>query len=210
LLAALPEAAALQGAQLAMESVQARYDALTAGATQEAISAAYAEVAAARAALTKLEIGPDAALVRAAEANVRQAETALYLAQLELDKSVVRAPISGIVAATQIVMGSMAAANAPALDIISPEVELVIRVEEARLAALYIGQAAQIETLAYPGQTYTGTVVAIAPQIDTATRTVQVTVEPVISISGDALTSLRPGMFATVELILADAVTDTE
>jgi HlyD family secretion protein len=210
LLASLPEAAALQAAQLAMESAQARYAALTASAAQELISSAYADVAAARAVLQELEAGPDDALLRTAEANVRQAETALYLAQLQLDKTIVRAPVGGVVAATQLITGAMAAANAPALLIVSPETELVIQVEEARMAALYVGQAARIETLAYPGQIYTGTVAAIAPQIDRATRTVQVTVELVASKNGDAPTSLRPGMFATVELILTDAATDTE
>jgi multidrug resistance efflux pump len=138
---------------------------------------------------------------------VHQAETALYLAQLQLDKTTVRAPTSGIVAATSLFTGAMAAVGAPALVMISPEVELVIAVEEARMAALRIGQTVQIETLAYPGQLYRGSVVAIAPQIDTTTNTIEITIQPIISQADGALPALKPGMFATVEFVVADAAT---
>ena len=64
------------------------------------------------------------------------------------------------------------------------------------MAQLQIGQPARIQVNAYPGQIFEGTLTAIAPQLDPATRTVRVTVQP----NGDA-TQLTPGMFATVELV---------
>jgi multidrug efflux system membrane fusion protein len=90
----------------------------------------------------------------------------------------------------------MALPGSPALNLFSPAVKIVIPVEENRMAQLQIGQAARIQVNAYPGQIFEGTLTAIAPQLDAATRTVRVTVQP----TGDSAV-LTPGMFATVELI---------
>ena len=196
LIAALPESLQLQQATLALEAAQAQYDKLVKGATQDVIAGAYAQVAAARAQLQRLEDGPKEAQIQAAEAQVSQAETGLYLAQLQLEKATVRSPIDGIVSQVNLAVGAMALPGSPALRLFSPTVKIVIPVEESRMAQLQIGQPARIQVNAYPGQIFDGTLTAIAPQLDTATRTVRVTVQP----TGDA-TQLTPGMFATVELV---------
>jgi HlyD family secretion protein len=196
LIAALPESLQLQQATLALEAAQAQYDKLVKGSSEDIIAEAYAQVAAARAQLQRLEEGPEEAQIQAAEAQVRQAEAALYLAQLQLDKATLRAPIDGIVAQVNLAVGSMALPGSPALRLRSPTVQIVIAVEENRMAQLRIGQAARIFVNAYPGELFEGTLAAIAPQLDPATRTVRVTVRRI----GDA-TQLTPGMFATVELL---------
>ena len=196
LIAALPESLQLQQATLALEAAQAQYDKLVKGTTEDVIAGAYAQLASARAQLQRLEDGPEDAQIEAAEAQVRQAETGLYLAQLQLDKAIVRSPIDGIVSQVNLAVGAMALPGSPALRLLSPTVKIVIPVEENRMAQLRIGQPARIQVNAYPGQVFDGTLVAIAPQLDPATRTVRVTVQP----TGDA-TQLTPGMFATVELI---------
>jgi HlyD family secretion protein len=196
LIAALPESLQLQQATLALESAQAQYDKLVKGSSADIIAGAYAQVAAARAQLERLEEGPKEAQIQAAEAQVRQAETALYLAQLQLDKAILRAPIDGIVAQVNLAVGSMALPGSPVLRLLSPTIQIVIPVEENRMAQLRIGQPARILVNAYPGEVFEGTLAAIAPQLDPATRTVRVTVRP----TGDA-TRLTPGMFATVELL---------
>lgn len=203
LIAALPESLQLQQATLAMEAAQAQYDKLIKGATQDVIAGAYAQLAAARAQLQRLEDGPEDAQLEAAQAQVSQAETGLYLAQLQIDKATVRAPIEGIVAQTNLTVGAMALPGSPALRLFSPTVKIVIPVEEHRIAQLQIGQSAIIQVNAYPGQTFEGTLTAIAPQLDAATRTARVTVEP---LTENEL--LKPGMFATVELITAELITD--
>ncbi len=196
LIAALPESLQLQQATLTLESAQAQYDKLVKGSSEDIIAGAYAQLASARAQLQRLEGGPEDAQVQAAEAQVRQAESALYLSQLQLDKANVRAPIDGIVSQVNLAVGAMALPGSPALRLLSPTVKIVIPVEENRMAQLRIGQPAHIQVNAYPGQIFNGTLVAIAPQLDPATRTVRVTVQP----TGDA-TQLSPGMFATVELL---------
>ena len=196
MIAALPESLQLQQATLALESAQAQYDKLAKGSSEDIIAEAYAQLASARAQLQRLEEGPEEAQIQAAEAQVRQAETALYLAQLQLEKATVRSPIDGIVAGVNLAPGAMALPGSPALRLFSPTVKIVIPVEENRMAHLRIGQPATIQVNAYPDQTFEGTVAIIAPQLDTATRTVRVTVQP----TGDT-TLLSPGMFATVELL---------
>lgn len=196
LIAALPESLQLEQATLALEAAQAQYDKLIKGSSEDVIAGAYAQLASARAQLRRLEEGPEMAQIEAAEAQVRQAETALYLAQLQLDKATVRSPIDGIVSRVNLAVGAMAMPGSPALTLLSPGVQIVIPVEENRMAQLKIGQPAQIRVNAYPDEVFEGSLAAIAPQLDPATRTVRVTVRP----TGDA-SRLTPGMFATVELL---------
>lgn len=193
----LPQSMQLQQATIGLEAAQAQYEKVAKGATSDVISSAYAQLSSARAQLERLQRGPKAAQVRAAEAQVKQAETSLYLTQLQLDKATVRAPIEGIVSQVTISAGSMAGPGAPLLTLVSEEVKLVIAVEEAALSGLRVGQAVSIEAAAWPGRIFGGVVQTIAPALDPATRTVQVTVIPTENSDG----ALIPGLSATVTLL---------
>lgn len=192
---ALPQSAQLEQVTLQYEAAQAQYEKLTQGATQDVIDGAYAQVAAANAQLTSLQEGAKQPQIDAVQAQIEQAETGLYLAQLQVDKATVRAPIDGVISMANTAVGANAAPGAPVFEILSNESEIVIAVEEFRLTELYTGQPATISVTAYPGRQFTGEVATIAPALDAATRTVQVTIRP----TGDAA-GLVPGMFATVEL----------
>jgi HlyD family secretion protein len=192
---ALPQSVQLEQATLQYEAAQAQYEKLTQGATQDVIDGAYAQVAAANAQLASLQEGAKQPQIDAVQAQIEQAETALYLAQLQVDKATVRAPIDGVISMADTAVGANVAPGAPVFEILSNESEIVIAVEEFRLPEIYTGQPAAISVSAYPGREFTGEVTTIAPALDAATRTVQVTIRP----TGDA-TGLVPGMFATVEL----------
>ena len=196
MIAALPESQQLQQATLAYEAAQAQYDKIVKGATDDVIAGAYAQLAQARAQLQRLEEGAKPAQIQAVEAQVRQAETALYLAQLQLDKATVRAPVDGIISQVNTAAGAMALPGSPVARILSPEVKIVIPVEESRMAQLQVGQPARIRVNAYPDRVFEGVVAIVAPQLDPASRTVPVTVRPTSDAAG-----LSPGMFATVELL---------
>lgn len=195
LIAALPESQQLEAATLSLEAAKAQYDKIVKGSTADIIAAAYAQLAGARAQLKALEDGAKPAQIQAAQAQVHQAETALYLAQLQLDKATLRSPRDGIVSSVSTSVGSMVAPGAPVAVLLSPEIEIIVSVEEARLPDLRVGQPATIRVDAYPERIFGGEVAIIAPTIDPATRTVQVTVRP-----GDDAEVLVPGMFATVDL----------
>jgi multidrug efflux pump subunit AcrA (membrane-fusion protein) len=191
-----PETLQLKQAKLAVEAAQAQYDKLLKGATQDAIAAAYSQLAQARAGLKRLQDGVPDEQIEALEAQIEQTEASLYLAQLQLSKAQVKAPIDGIVSRVAAPAGTMAGPGTLLLVILSEEVEVTIPVEETRLPLLAAGQPAMIRVPAYPDRQYPGEIAYVAPKLDPATRTVRVTVRP-----SEITTDLRPGMFATVELV---------
>lgn len=211
-IAMLPQSIQLQQATLAYQAAKAVYDKAAKGATNDQVKAAEAQLAQARAANQQAQEGtPQSALdaaqagvqqaeaaLNAARAQVVQAETALGLARLQRSYATVQSPIAGSVAQIGTSVGNMASPQSPqplAL-LVSPEVEVVFGVEEGALTGVQVGDAVDIAVDAYPGQMFSGKVVRISPVVNPATRTVEVTVVP-----DDADRLLRPGMFATVELL---------
>jgi multidrug resistance efflux pump len=199
-LAARPETLQLRQAELQVEAAQAQYDKVAAGATQDVIAGAYAQLAQAQARLKNLQEGAPAEQIEAAEAQVEQVEATLFLAQLQVSKAVVRAPVDGIVARTTAAAGAMAAPGTQLLALASKGVEVEIPVEELRLPKLQSGQPANIRVAAYPDQIYPGEIAFVAPELDATTRTVRVTVRPTDAAAAIGR-QLAPGMSATVELL---------
>lgn len=195
----LPQSLQLQQATLAGEAAQAAYDKLMLGATADQLAAASAQLANGRATLQRLLDGARPAQIEAAEAQIEAAENALYLATLQVDKATIPAPISGVVSKLQTAAGAMAGPTAPLLTLLSNHVRITVQVEETRLASLAGGQPAQIRVDAYPDRTFAGVIAYIAPELDAATRTVQVAITP-----DDPDGLLRPGMSATVELVAGE------
>ena len=195
-ISALPQSAQLEQATLALEAAKTQLAKVQKGATNDVISGAYAQLQAARANLARLEEGAKDAQIRAAEAQITQAETGLYLAQLQLDKATIKAPVDGIVTNVLTTKGSMAAPGTPIAMLLSPDVKVVIPVEEFRLSLLEVGQPAIIRVDAFPDRLFEGVVTIVAPELNPATRTVDVTIRP----TSDDAADLRPGMFATVDL----------
>ena len=191
-----PQSLQLQQATLAQEAAQAQYDKIMKGATADQIAAAYAQLQSARAQLQRLQDGAKPAQVDAAAAQVDAAQYAYYLAQLQVSRATIKAPVDGIVSKVQTAAGSLAAPGAPVATLLSQTVRINVAVEESRLSQLAVGQPALIRAAAYPGRTFNGVVAIIAPELDPATRTVQVTIRP-----DDAEALLAPGMSATVELL---------
>jgi HlyD family secretion protein len=191
-----PEALQLQQATLAHEAAQASYDKMMKGATADAIAGAYAQLQNALATLARLQRGAEPAQIRAAEAGVKQAEVAVYLSQLQLDKAAITAPVDGFIYRLDAVEGGMAGLGASMAVVYSHPVKILIPVEESRAESVRVGQPATIKVDAFPGRTFPGKITEIAPSFDRSTRTIQVTVRP----DGDG-TDLKPGMFATVQLV---------
>ena len=191
----LPQSMQLQQATIGLEAARAQYEKVAKGATNDVIAGAYAQLSNARAQLERLERGPKAAQIRAVEAQVKQAETGLYLTQLQLDKATVESPMDGVVAQVQTSAGSMAGPGAPLIVLLSHDVKILIPVEENQLSSLALGNPATIQADAWPDRTFAGTITNIAPNLDPATRTVQVTVRPL-----EDAPELEPGMSVSVTL----------
>jgi RND family efflux transporter MFP subunit len=80
--------------------------------------------------------------------------------------------------------------------LIPPALEVAVNVDEAQLGKVSKGQSVALQVPAYPGETFAGTVTAIAPGVDLKTRSASVRIEP-----NDAAGKLRPGMLADVSII---------
>lgn len=127
-------------------------------------------------------------------------EANLKLAEAQLAKTVIRAPFSGLLGLRKVSIGEYlqpgeAIVN---LDDIDP-IKVDFRVPEVFAHQLKAGQKIQMSVDAVPGETFTGEVDAIDPQIDINGRSVLLRAK-VVQRQGP----LRPGMFARVTLVLAE------
>jgi cobalt-zinc-cadmium efflux system membrane fusion protein len=116
-------------------------------------------------------------------------------------RTVVHSPIDGTVVEREITLGELVTPEKEALLVVANMQTLWVLadVPEARLPQIGVGASAQVQVTALPEKTFEGKVSYIAPALDPHTRTAAVRVEA----RNDG--SLRPGMFASVELVGAAA-----
>lgn len=128
------------------------------------------------------------------QTNAREAEVRARLA-----KTVIRAPFEGVTGLRQVSPGAYAKAGQ---DIARLEgigtLKLDFRVPEAYLRQIRSGQSLTVTVDAYAGENFSGTIYAIEPSVDEATRTVLLRAR--LPNPG---VRLKPGMFARVSLVLA-------
>jgi RND family efflux transporter MFP subunit len=134
--------------------------------------------------------------VQAAKAGADQAQAALELAQLGVRETQIIAPVDGIVFDRQVSPGALVGPTSPIVILIPPSLEVAVNVDETQLGRVAKGQSVALQVPSYPGETFTGTVAAIAPGVDLKTRTTSVRIEP-----KDDGGRLRPGMLAQVSII---------
>lgn len=128
------------------------------------------------------------------QTNAREAEIRARLA-----KTLIRAPFEGVTGLRQVSPGAYAKAGQ---DIARLEgigtLKLDFRVPEAYLRRIRTGQLLQVTVDAWPGEQFSGTIYAIEPAVDEASRTVLLRAR--LPNPG---VRLKPGMFARVSLVLA-------
>jgi membrane fusion protein (multidrug efflux system) len=108
------------------------------------------------------------------------------------------APLSGIVGARNISPGQVISKNTTLTWLIDLElVKAEFNVPERFLGEIKQGQPVELSVAAYPKQKFQGEVYFIAPQVDSATRTVLVKAR-----IPNADHKLKPGMFANFDLTL--------
>lgn len=135
-----------------------------------------------------------------ANADLRIANAAVELAKANLDKTHIVAPFSGTIGIRKVSIGDYVS---PGQDLISLQaldpMKVDFGVPETALASLTPGQKLQLTVSPYPGLTFEGTVEAIDPQVDPATRTVLIRASV-----PNAESKLTPGLFANITLTTAD------
>ncbi len=134
-----------------------------------------------------------------ARENLNQTDARESEIKAKLAKSVIRAPFEGVPGLRQVSPGAYVKAGQ---DVARLEgigiLKLDFRVPELYLSKIRVGQEMAVAVDAYPAETFTGTIYAIEPAVDEATRTVLLRAR--LPNPG---VRLKPGMFARVNLVLA-------
>ncbi|MEO5657023.1 MAG: efflux RND transporter periplasmic adaptor subunit [Nitrospiria bacterium] len=132
--------------------------------------------------------------------RLKESEAALTVARERLNKATIRAPFAGRLGLRQISSGDYVQ---PGQVLVNLEDLSAIKVD-FRVPGLYSGRLApgqrvEVEVDGLAGRTFTGTIRALEPRLDEATRTILVRAG-VSNPRGD----LRPGMFARVGVTLGE------
>lgn len=136
--------------------------------------ASEAQVAVARAVLNGVTAGATDEQIAAAEAQVDVAQAALEAAQLQLSKATVTAPVNGLIMASSLHVGEMAAPNIATLRLANlAETTLTIYVPGGDLGKVAIGQSVNVRVDAFADRTFGGSIVHISDQAEYTPRNVR-------------------------------------
>lgn len=131
-----------------------------------------------------------------AMANVDAAQTQVANAQRSIDDTVIRAPFSGFVSSRPVAVGEfVSSASVVATILRTNPMKAQIQVAEADVPFISIGRGVSLQVDAYKDRNFSGTVSAVNPAIDPASRAA--VVEAKFENDDNAL---RQGMFVTVKI----------
>ncbi|MDP2743980.1 MAG: efflux RND transporter periplasmic adaptor subunit [Dehalococcoidia bacterium] len=149
-----------------------------------------------------------AAAVKAAEGQVEQVRASLEVIDIQISKLSTSSPISGVVSARHAEVGEIAKAGAPILTITElDQVTLTGYVPESKIGLVRLGQKVIVSVDSYPGASFSGAVVHIAPQALFTPRNVQLKEEREKTVFAVKITlanpdqKLKPGMPADARII---------
>ncbi len=146
-----------------------------------------------------------AASLKGSEAQVLQAQASLNQAQVTLGHTVITAPTGGTVTQRSVDLGQTVAASmsSPTIFVIAADLtrmQLNATIDESDIGMIQPGQPVTFSVDAYPGTTFTGTVLQVRLQ---AVVVSNVTTYPTIIDVPNPDAKLRPGMTATVKVVVA-------
>jgi multidrug efflux pump subunit AcrA (membrane-fusion protein) len=137
--------------------------------------------------------------IKSAQAAVESAKSQIAVAQKAIADATIRAPFSGFISARPIAIGENVSPTSIIATILrSNPIKAQLRVDEGEVPNIKIGTGVSLTVRAYADRRFSGTVTAINPALDEASRAA--TVEALIE-NGD--NALRSGMFATARIIRA-------
>jgi len=132
--------------------------------------------------------------------KLKEAEANLAIARERLSKATIRAPFGGKLGLRQVSPGDYVQPGQALVNLEDVStVKVDFRVPEARLGTVAVRQPVTIRVDAFPGRVFPGTIEAINPRLDEATRTVMVRAR-IANPQG----ILLPGMFARVAVVVAE------
>lgn len=226
--------AAYRDAQAQLTAAQKNVNQAQAALTtaQAQVQARIAEANAAQGQVQETQVSGQTVVVQKdqqqqAQAEVERAAAALALAQQQLTYTVIKAPVSGSVGQLTAQVGQKVQAGQPLLSVVplrTDEVYVEANFKETALGKLRIGETAEVEVDAYPGQTFKAKIAGISPATgssfallppDNATgnfnKVVQwVPIRLVFAPDADPDHKLRPGLNVTVTVDTTSVPTATQ
>ncbi|MDX1538507.1 efflux RND transporter periplasmic adaptor subunit [Arsukibacterium sp.] len=147
--------------------------------------------------------------VRSAEAALQQGQAMLAMAEDNLSKTLYRAPIAGLLATVDIkpgetvIAGSTNIIGSPLMTLADPSAILAeLRVDEADIANVHLGQQAEVYAAAYPHQAIKGEVIQIATSARYLNQSQSLSFRVKVLLQPDDI-ALYPGMSCRAEIILS-------
>lgn len=140
-----------------------------------------------------------------ARATVLQARAALKTDETNLAKGTIRSPVDGVVLSRKVEPGQtvVAAMTIPVLFTIAEDLtamELQVKVDEADVSTVKLGQPANFTVSAWPGRSFPATIRRVG--IGSTITDNVVTYKTVLTVKNNDL-ALRPGMTATASIVTA-------
>lgn len=175
-----------------------------------AVEVAKSQLTQAEERLRLLVAGPRRERIDAQRAQLAQAQASVKAVDATLANMTVVAPFAGVVTVRHREPGEVVPAGSPVVTLLDPADRWVrIYVPEDKIAALHIGQSADITTDTYPDKRYPGEVSFIATEAEFTPKNVQTQEERVrlvyavkVRVTEDPDQELKPGMPADVEIDL--------
>jgi HlyD family secretion protein len=202
-----PTSQKLTAAEAKVAQAQAQLNALL-GGTPNDVAVSRATVEQRQAALDALTAPPSEKDLAQAEANIAQAEASLAQAKLERQHAQLVAPFDGTIATVDVTagdnVGGSGGESTAAISLVDTSTFHVdVNISEADLGRLNIGQPAEIELDALPGQKLTGTLDYIAPtatiEQNVTTYLARINLQP--TAAAPRAVPLRVGLSAAVTII---------
>ena len=139
-----------------------------------------------------------------AEASLQQAEANLEQAEINLSETRLYAPMDGVVSKKNVDPGAMVSPTTTIVTIQDMDtVKVILSVPVNHLPALVPGETkARLRTVSLPGQEIPCTIHKIYPSVDIDTRTAQVEIRIKNTLDKFNAYQLKPGMYATVEVLV--------
>lgn len=134
----------------------------------------------------------------AADAQFKRSSAEVETIRAAIDKKTIRAPFAGRLGIRQVNLGEVLSAGDPitTLQTLDP-IYVDFMLPQRWLASLEPGTRVRVATDAAPGEIYEGSINAVSPEVDSATRNLRVR-----ATISNRREKLRAGMFAKVEVVL--------
>jgi len=153
------------------------------------------------------EASLERALANEASANaaVLQAQAAWKTDETNLSKGAIRSPVDGVILSRKVEPGQtvVASMTIPVLFTLAEDLtamELQVKVDEADVSSVKLGQPASFTVSAWPGRTFPATIKRVG--IGSTITDNVVTYKTVLTVKNEDL-ALRPGMTATASIVTA-------